>query len=375
MPKTTKRQQLQQILDEKIDRNNYWELVAKIYESFRSLDQAHELLRQFESDIENSSTKPEPDVLEQAGIFAYAQGQFSKAAGLLEQVKNRKESAHFLGRALAKMQYYDEALKALEEGRRGKDDFETDRLLVEVLCYQRDDEAAEEICKKHESSHSDNPDWMYCMGRVLETKGEHGKAMDFYEDAISTENEHQNSLFRLAFNCDLNGEDDRAIELYEKCASINPTSLGALMNLGILYEDRGDYEKAVYCYEKILAVDPSHKRARLFLKDADAAQHMTYDEGLRFEISQRNKVIDKSIESFDISSRCKHVIRKMNVKTLNDLTKISEAELMSFENFGESSLNELKDLMAKFGLSLKEETNRLSEANETNDNEATPDEG
>src|SRR3954454_21633566 len=42
----------------------------------------------------------------------------------------------------------------------------------------------------------------------------------------------------------------------------------------------------------------------------------------------------------------------MNIKSLGDLLKTSEQELLSYKNFGETSLNEIKALLAQKGLRL-----------------------
>jgi DNA-directed RNA polymerase subunit alpha len=42
----------------------------------------------------------------------------------------------------------------------------------------------------------------------------------------------------------------------------------------------------------------------------------------------------------------------MNIKTLGDLLRTSEQELLSYKNFGETSLNEIKALLAQKGLRL-----------------------
>jgi DNA-directed RNA polymerase subunit alpha len=42
----------------------------------------------------------------------------------------------------------------------------------------------------------------------------------------------------------------------------------------------------------------------------------------------------------------------MNLKTLGDLLRTSEQELLSYKNFGETSLNEIKALLAQKGLRL-----------------------
>src|SRR6202007_2190395 len=44
--------------------------------------------------------------------------------------------------------------------------------------------------------------------------------------------------------------------------------------------------------------------------------------------------------------------KKMNIKTLGDLTRISEQHLLSSKNFGETSLLEIKEMMASKGLHL-----------------------
>lgn len=42
----------------------------------------------------------------------------------------------------------------------------------------------------------------------------------------------------------------------------------------------------------------------------------------------------------------------MNIRTLGDLLRITEAELMGYKNFGEASLKEIKDMLAQKGLRL-----------------------
>src|SRR3712207_2770860 len=42
----------------------------------------------------------------------------------------------------------------------------------------------------------------------------------------------------------------------------------------------------------------------------------------------------------------------MNIKTLGDLTRVSEPQLLSSKNFGETSLQEIKDMLASKGLRL-----------------------
>ena len=50
--------------------------------------------------------------------------------------------------------------------------------------------------------------------------------------------------------------------------------------------------------------------------------------------------------------RARTCLKKMNIRTLGDLLRYSEAELMSYKNFGESSLIEIKRMLASKGLKL-----------------------
>src|ERR1700685_3182058 len=44
----------------------------------------------------------------------------------------------------------------------------------------------------------------------------------------------------------------------------------------------------------------------------------------------------------------------MNIRTLGDLTRVSEAALLSSKNFGETSLGEIKEMMTSKGLRLRQ---------------------
>jgi len=50
--------------------------------------------------------------------------------------------------------------------------------------------------------------------------------------------------------------------------------------------------------------------------------------------------------------RARNCLKKMQIRTLGDLLKITEAELLSYKNFGEQSLVEIKSMLASKGLRL-----------------------
>ena len=52
---------------------------------------------------------------------------------------------------------------------------------------------------------------------------------------------------------------------------------------------------------------------------------------------------------FELSVRARNCLKKMQIRTLGDLLKITEAELLSYKNFGETSLTEIKEMLSARG--------------------------
>jgi DNA-directed RNA polymerase subunit alpha len=90
----------------------------------------------------------------------------------------------------------------------------------------------------------------------------------------------------------------------------------------------------------------------LFLRDAEAALTMYIDEDLERRVDRRNQVLEMPVTDFELSVRSRNCLAKMNVRALGDLVRRTEHELLSFKNFGETSLNEIKNLLASKGLRL-----------------------
>jgi len=58
------------------------------------------------------------------------------------------------------------------------------------------------------------------------------------------------------------------------------------------------------------------------------------------------------VTDFELSVRSRNCLQKMGVRTLGDLTRITEIELLSSKNFGETSLIEIRDMLHSKGLDL-----------------------
>ncbi len=159
-------------------------------------------------------------------------------------------------------------------------------------------------------------------------------------------------LFKLAYQLDLAGEEDEAIALYERVADQSPPPVNALLNLAVLLEDRGEYARAERCLRQILDTNPNHPRARLFMKDVQASRSMVIEEENERDVMKRKALLDTPVTDFELSVRARTCLKKMNIRTLGDLIRINEAELMSYKNFGESSLEEIKRMLSQRNLKL-----------------------
>ena len=188
-------------------------------------------------------------------------------------------------------------------------------------------------------------------GTDAEKEGNHERAIEFYERALNENPDHESACFALAVLYDRRAEDAKAIELYERICTSPPVHLNALLNLAVLYEDNNHYDEAHRCLDAVLKTNPNHARARMYMKDVESARSMYYDEDDR-RAGAQNRVLEIPITDFELSVRSRNCLKKMNIRTLGDLLKTSEQELLSYKNFGETSLNEIKALLAQKGLRL-----------------------
>ena len=384
MSESAATERLDELLAGRIDRRNFPDLLQHIYASFKSVDHTGGRIRELKEQIEQTSGAERRGLVEKLGILLYAMGKHRQAVEALTAAKARKEAAHFLGRAYLELGETQSARSCLAKGREGDQDLETDVLIAECYCRERDYQEAEKACAKHLDSHGDRPDVLCVLGRTAEVSGEYETAMEYFEKALEHAPEHRQALFRLAYNCDLNGNDERAMELYRRCASVQPTCVGALLNLGVLYEDHGLYDEAIECYKRVLAIEPTHERGELFLRDAESSLALQFDEtsGRRARgaggpflmanamtgtqgdemdslpaASSPTPDIDEklniAVDDLNLSTRSRRCMEKLEITTVGELAEHSERELLASPNFGRKSINELRSKLADLGLELR----------------------
>lgn len=286
------------------------------------------------------------------GIAAFFLGHTEQAVENLRQADTALAN-FYLGRALVSRNEHDEALKAFEKAEKAGYSAPLVRLQRAGVYRMKGDtaEARKQLGALQDlSSHS--AEYHYQLAMCAMADGDRYAAVSGLERAVQLDPAHTNALFQLGHANDLAGNDEEAIGHYETALKHPPLHIGTLINLGVLYEDHNRFDKAAECYHRVLRAKPTDEEARLFYKDALASLNMYYDPGEEQELSKRSQVLDIPVTDFELSVRARNCLKKMNIRTLGDLTRVSEQTLLSSKNFGETSLQEIKDMMSTRGLRL-----------------------
>ncbi|MHC4213705.1 MAG: tetratricopeptide repeat protein [Planctomycetota bacterium] len=287
------------------------------------------------------------------GIGLYIAGRDAEAIERLAKAEDCRQNCIFQAFAMRRTGNYKEALGKLDESLK----HEADPLKValeKTATYRSsgDLDATQKELKNLSNYNNVSAEYHYQLGRLQEELGLYGEAMDNYKVALDLSPEHSDAIFHLAYRCDLSGDEQAAIDYYKQLTVSIPVHVNALLNLAVLYEDMGEYSKAAMCVDKVLEYHPNHPRAILFSKDIESSETMFYDEEKEKRIDRRVQVLETPISDFELSVRSRNCFRKMNIRTLGDLLHINESELLSYKNFGETSLKEIKIILESKGLHL-----------------------
>jgi DNA-directed RNA polymerase subunit alpha len=288
-----------------------------------------------------------------SGIALYILGNYKEAAEKLSGGRESLAKSIFLGRALRKNRRFEESAQAFDNALKLKGDTQKVTLeKAETLIQGGKFDEAKKLLKTLANFDGVSADYHYEQGRLLEVQGQRIAAVEQFRKALALSPKHSASLFRLAYLADTMGNEEQAVEYYEQITTESPAYVSALMNLAVLCEDSADYDKAEECVQAVLNAYPNNARAILFKKDIESAKTMVYDEERERNLDRRNKLLDTPITDFELSVRSRNCLRKMNIKTLGDLLRISETELLAYKNFGETSLREIRAILESKNLRL-----------------------
>jgi DNA-directed RNA polymerase subunit alpha len=307
----------------------------------------------FTQQVEENRSRTSGHAALATGIGLFMLGRYPEAMDKLRKGQDSKEKYMYLAFTLRRLRRYDEAIDSLKKAKEyGAEAFNVS--LEKAATYRQAgnlEAAAKEMqaCANFENVKAE---YHYQLARLQEARGEYDRASANYQTALHLAPGHQRALFHLAYRYDLSGQEESAIDAYKQVVSSSPAYVSALLNLAVLYEDRGDFLKASTCVDKVLEFHPNHPRATLFKKDIESSKTMFYDEEKEKKRTRKNQILETPISDFELSVRSRNCLRKMNIRTLGDLLNITEAELLSYKNFGETSLREIKGILDQKGLHL-----------------------
>ena len=90
------------------------------------------------------------------------------------------------------------------------------------------------------------------------------------------------------------------------------------------------------------------------------------EEGGTTEKEEMRRALELPVEELGMGNRVSNVLKNKNINKLKDIVKYSEEEMLNFPNFGKVSLNEVKDRLAEYNLSLNMDLKHLEDKrNET----------
>ncbi len=287
------------------------------------------------------------------GVGDILLGRYNTGLNNLKRAGDHGMAYYFQGLALENLQRYQEAADAFSRSAsHGYDAKNSELHRAGSLRRLGHMEEAKTILQGLDNLKGSSAEYHFQQGAVLSAEGELELASAELEKALSLDKDHNGALFELAYINDLFGNDEAAVDFYKRCTERPPVPLSAWINLGVLYEDEMRFREAEQCYRQVLNHEPNHPRARLFVKDCQASKGMYYDEEAEKGYTVLKQLLEIPVTDFELSVRSRNCLRKMNIRTLGDLTRTTEIALLASKNFGETSLSEIKEMMQSKGVRL-----------------------
>jgi DNA-directed RNA polymerase subunit alpha len=101
------------------------------------------------------------------------------------------------------------------------------------------------------------------------------------------------------------------------------------------------------------------KHLNPFIQYTDLGQTLQSESGLSGEdgllstdAEERRRKLDMPISSLDLSARAQNCLEAQDIKSVSDLVRRTEPDLLKVRNFGKTTLLEIKTKLREFGLSL-----------------------
>ncbi|MDR1958519.1 MAG: tetratricopeptide repeat protein [Planctomycetaceae bacterium] len=313
-----------------------------------------EVLKNSVQELEAKSDELSPAGFVRLGVCQFLIGKYQEAVQTLKSGDGGALAHFYLARLNFSLGKHEEALHSYDLAQKAGYNVDYCTLgRAETYRAMSENEKSLAELDRLSGAIEQTAEYLYQRGATVAAIGINPyEAIALYERALSADRNHPGALFGLALENERRGNDEEALDLYKRAVGHFPTNVGTLFNIGILYEDFGQYEQAVLCFQRVLDTEPMNKQAMLFLKDAKASSEMHFDEEAQRRRDQMSQILNLPVSDFELSVRSRSCLKNMGINTLADLCRHTEQDLLGSKNFGETSLDEIRNMLTLKGLQL-----------------------
>lgn len=180
------------------------------------------------------------------------------------------------------------------------------------------------------------------------------------DDKASLKAEMVVSMGRGYSPAEAHAADDRDISMIPIDAIFSPVVKVTYRVEKTRVEQSSDYDKLILDVTTDGSVKPADALAQaaknlkehlqLFISSEEEEEPQTHtlnEEKLKVAMSLR-----KSVDELELSVRSYNCLKNANIKSIYELVRKTDAEMLKTRNFGRKSLNEIKEILEDMGLSL-----------------------
>ena len=305
-------------------------------------------VRQSFAELRDQADDPNPPqrTLIVAGIVAYLLGQHHLALKYLSNISGVGIADYYRGMVLLGQQDYAEAAEAFEEA--GKQRLRPDS--VQALqggrhpAFGQDRGGRTPVAGVGSRGGHSAPNTRTRWAASAPTT-ETSLAPSSISSGLSTWIPHHTAaLFRLANEMNLPWQRRRRRSgcTNRPCRARRSTS-GAMINLGLFYEDKELIRRPPSAFAACCSSIRTTAGPVVPQGHPGGGQHVLRRGCGRAQQRELEQVMRIPIGDFELSARSRNCLERAGIETLGDLTPISEHDLLSSKNFGETSLREIRE--------------------------------
>jgi hypothetical protein len=177
--------------------------------------------------------------------------------------------------------------------------------------------------------------------------------------ALEIDPDHAPAMFRAARLYDLCGDDAAALSLYDRLTNSRGRRQRADQRGRRVRGHRQVRRRGALPAARAQGVSRTIAARGSSCKSVESCKQMVIEEVGEEPVDARTRLLATPLSEFELSVRARNCLKKMNIRTLGELMRLTEAELLAYKNFGETSLNEIKSLLTKKGLRLGQQPDEV----------------